>query len=73
VKGVIKQLPAYGISILASCEVGEIAMDDGLATSGDGVVSLRVESELRALRVMAESMQLARALTLLLSRVGRCR
>ena len=51
VKGVIKQLPAYAVSILAGAEVGEIDVNGGIATSGDGVVSLRVEGELRALRV----------------------
>ena len=51
VKGVIKQLPAYAISVLAGAEVGEIDVNGGIATTGDGVVSLRVEGELRALRV----------------------
>lgn len=51
VKGVIKQLPAYGISVLAGGEVGEIEINGGLMTTGDGVVSLRIEGEVRAMRV----------------------
>jgi len=51
VKGVIKQLPAYGVSILSGGEVGEIAVNGGISTVGDGVISFRVEGELRALRV----------------------
>ncbi len=47
----LKQLPAYAVSVLAGAEVGEIDVNGGIATSGDGVVSLRVEGELRALRI----------------------
>jgi hypothetical protein len=51
VKGVIKQLPAYGVSVLQGGEVGEITVSGGIATSGDGVITFRVEGEVRALRV----------------------
>ena len=52
VKGVIKQLPAYGLSVQPGGVVGEVLIDRGsIATEGDQVVSVQVQGEIGSLHV----------------------
>ena len=52
VKGVIKQLPAYGLSVQPGAVVGEMLIDrGGIATEGDQVVSVQVQGEIGSLQV----------------------
>jgi hypothetical protein len=52
VKGVIKQLPAYGLSVQPGAIVGEMLIDrGGIATEGDQVVSVQVQGEIGSLQV----------------------
>ncbi len=52
VKGVIKQLPAYGLSVQPGAVVGEVLIDrGGIATEGDQVVSVQVQGEIGSLHV----------------------
>jgi hypothetical protein len=51
VKGVIKQLPAYAISVLEGSVVGEIAVTGGVSTQADEVTTLNVQGEIRAMRI----------------------
>jgi len=51
VKGVIKQLPAYGLSVQPGGVVGEVVIDKGgISTEGDHVVTVQVQGEIGALR-----------------------
>jgi hypothetical protein len=51
VKGVIRQLSAYGISILPGGRIGEAFIDGGITTRGPGVPAVRVEGHLGSLTV----------------------
>jgi hypothetical protein len=52
VKGVIKQLPAYGLSVQPGAVVGEVIIaQGGIATEGDHVVSVQVQGEIGAFDV----------------------
>ena len=53
VKGVIKQLPAYGLSVQPGGVVGEVVIDKGgISTDGDDVITVQVQGEIGALRVI---------------------
>jgi hypothetical protein len=52
VKGVIKQLPAYGLSVQPGAIVGEVLIDrGGIVTEGDQVVSVQMQGEIGSLQV----------------------
>ncbi len=52
VKGVIKQLPAYGLYVQSGAVVGEVIIDRGrISTEGDHVITVQVQGEIGALRV----------------------
>ena len=52
VKGVIKQLPAHGLSVQPGAVVGEVLIDrGGIATEGDQVVSVQVQGEIGSVQV----------------------
>jgi hypothetical protein len=52
VKGVIKQLPAYALSVQPGGVVGEVVVDKGsISTEGDYVVTIQVQGEIGTLRV----------------------
>lgn len=52
VKGVIKQLPAYGLSVQPGAVVGEVVIDrGGISTEGDHVITVQVQGEIGTLRV----------------------
>jgi len=52
VKGVIKQLPAYGLCVQSGAVVGEVVIDRGrISTEGDHVITVQVQGEIGALRV----------------------
>jgi hypothetical protein len=52
VKGVIVQLPAYGLSVQPGGVVDEVIIDrGGIVTKGDNVISLQVQGKIGALRV----------------------
>lgn len=51
VKGVIKQLPAYGLSVQPGGVVGEVVIDKGgISTEGDHVITVQVQGEIGTLR-----------------------
>ncbi len=52
VKGVIKQLPAIGLSVLPGCELDEVIISGSLSSAGDGIAALQNDGGwIKAMRV----------------------
>ncbi len=52
VKGVIKQLPAIGLSVLPGCELDEVIISGTLSSAGDGIAALQNDGGwIKAMRV----------------------